>query len=84
VPTFRRVETVVRARASGAAGNRTAATSPIADAPRRRRANIAQARHFRRIVGVTPGAYARSWTSARTNRPTSAKTSARGERMLVA
>ncbi len=41
-------------------------------------------RHFRRIVGITPGAYARCWTSARTNAPTSPKANSRPRRILAA
>jgi AraC-like DNA-binding protein len=40
-------------------------------------------RHFRRIVGVTPGAYARSFLR-RTNVPTSPRASRRGRRILAA
>lgn len=41
-------------------------------------------RHFRRIVGVTPGAYARSWNGARTKVPTSPKARGGDERRLTA
>jgi AraC-like DNA-binding protein len=41
-------------------------------------------RHFRRIVGVTPGAYARSWNGARTNAPTSPKARGGEARTLIA
>lgn len=41
-------------------------------------------RHFRRIVGVTPGAYARSFTAARPFAPTSPKASKRPRRKLSA
>jgi AraC-like DNA-binding protein len=40
-------------------------------------------RHFRRIVGVTPGAYARSFVSAETKRPTSPKANETRQRMLA-
>ena len=41
-------------------------------------------RHFRRIVGVTPGAYARIWNGARTNAPTSPKARGGDESKLSA
>jgi AraC-like DNA-binding protein len=41
-------------------------------------------RHFRRIVGVSPGVYARSFVASKTNRPTSPKTHGRRRRILVA
>jgi AraC-like DNA-binding protein len=39
-------------------------------------------RHFRRIVGVTPGAYARSFVRRRDEAPTSPKTDRAGRRMV--
>ena len=41
-------------------------------------------RHFRRIVGVTPGIYARSLASSRTNLPTSPKANRRERHILTA
>jgi AraC-like DNA-binding protein len=41
-------------------------------------------RHFRRIVGVPPGVYARSFVSSEQKRPTSPKASGRRRRILAA
>jgi methylphosphotriester-DNA--protein-cysteine methyltransferase len=41
-------------------------------------------RHFRRIVGVGPGAYARSFAGTERKPPTSPKSSRRGRRTLAA
>lgn len=40
-------------------------------------------RHFRRIVGVTPGAYARSFVAVKTNVPTSPNPGPRPRRMIA-
>ena len=41
-------------------------------------------RHFRRIVGIAPGAYARSFASSKTNLPRSPKPNPRPGRMILA
>ena len=41
-------------------------------------------RHFRRIVGVSPGVYAKSFASSKSNAPTSPNRSPRGRRILSA